>query len=366
MIMLKQSGFTLVELLVVLAIILVLIALLLPAAQAIRESARTTQCANNQHQLGVVLQKYVASFQKPPTVYTMMNDMGQYLSGQQGVYSCPSAAAVASNSIGASNYGANMCLSSLVDEASKIAITDSYDSMLRWSGLDDPAWKLTVAPRHSGLMNVLFFDGSVNRMAYEENNPYDTTNGTKFVNTLWKPRRGCVSDNSPSCVTGGLIAEYWSDSTWVKPKGGPADITRVEKSMNRPFGEAHGGTTTGNYPFPNNRTNADANGNGNADCCFQARWRGYIYVPCTGNYTLYVWHDDSTWIDIDGQNRFYRVCCGDATSAPFALTQGWKSIEIRFDNMWWQSDYLKIDWGSDCGVSRKTLELSGGVDLRCP
>jgi prepilin-type N-terminal cleavage/methylation domain-containing protein/prepilin-type processing-associated H-X9-DG protein len=192
MIMLKQRGFTLVELLVVLAIILVLIALLLPAAQAIRESARTTQCANNQHQLGVVLQKYVASFQKPPTVYTMMNDMGQYLSGQQGVYSCPSAAAVASNSIGASNYGANMCLSSLVDEASKIAITDSYDSMLRWSGLDDPAWKLTVAPRHSGLMNVLFFDGSVNRMAYEENNPYDTTNGTKFVNTLWKPRHGWV------------------------------------------------------------------------------------------------------------------------------------------------------------------------------
>lgn len=364
--MLKQRGFTLVELLVVLAIILVLIALLLPAAQAIRESARTTQCANNQHQLGVVLQKYVASFQKPPTVYTMMNDMGQYLSGQQGVYSCPSAAAVASNSIGASNYGANMCLSSLVDEASKIAITDSYDSMLRWSGLDDPAWKLTVAPRHSGLMNVLFFDGSVSRMAYEENNPYDTTNGTKFVNTLWKPRRGCVSDNSPSCVTGGLIAEYWSDSTWVKPKGGPADITRVEKSMNRPFGEAHGGSTTGNYPFPNNRTPSDANGNGNADCCFQARWRGYIYVPCTGNYTLYVWHDDSTWIDIDGQNRFYRVCCGDTQSAPFALTQGWKSIEIRFDNMWWADDYLKIDWGSDCGVSRKTLELSGGVDLRCP
>lgn len=67
----RVRGFTLVELLVVIAIIGVLVALLLPAVQAARESARRTQCVNHLKQMGLAVQNFHDTYQIIP--YTRLD-----------------------------------------------------------------------------------------------------------------------------------------------------------------------------------------------------------------------------------------------------------------------------------------------------
>jgi prepilin-type N-terminal cleavage/methylation domain-containing protein/prepilin-type processing-associated H-X9-DG protein len=61
-----RRAFTLIELMVVIAIIAILISLLLPAVQAAREAARRTQCRSNLKQIGIALHNYHDVFRTLP------------------------------------------------------------------------------------------------------------------------------------------------------------------------------------------------------------------------------------------------------------------------------------------------------------
>jgi prepilin-type N-terminal cleavage/methylation domain-containing protein/prepilin-type processing-associated H-X9-DG protein len=74
----ERPGFTLIEVLVVTAVIAIVVALLLPAVQAAREAARRIQCANNLKQIGLACLNYhdqVGSF--PPG--NIASDDGAYI-----------------------------------------------------------------------------------------------------------------------------------------------------------------------------------------------------------------------------------------------------------------------------------------------
>lgn len=89
----RRHGFTLVELMVVLAVIGLLLALLFPAVLAARGSARAAQCRNNLREIGTAyVQRMLANPDRPPVGSSTWDIQLRPSLKNDAAFTCPIAA----------------------------------------------------------------------------------------------------------------------------------------------------------------------------------------------------------------------------------------------------------------------------------
>jgi prepilin-type N-terminal cleavage/methylation domain-containing protein/prepilin-type processing-associated H-X9-DG protein len=216
-----RHGFTLVEMLVVIAIIAVLAAIAFPSYKSMLESSRATQCTANLREIFTGIQGYVTdnngqypqSRKKGRNPEFWIAAIGPYLSEgrrwepwpQDGAFACPSVeddkhgwggdfginGFQVGATLNANNENPGLRIAKASALSTTLLVADAWDDATSGQGAWQVGFRIGpnakfsgtgIATRHKGRANVLYFDGHVGQVTAEQLEDED------FVEKLGGPR----------------------------------------------------------------------------------------------------------------------------------------------------------------------------------